>query len=119
MEEYSLQYGDKGRLDPNLLPPTHFKKRGAAVHGDNEFIAALYAMPGTANNDLSLFHTLFDQKFLEHFDLLHGTPAPGRVLVAFCIAIFLALYFDVLPAQDDITEFRLAFAFPSKQKGWL
>ena len=36
--------------------------------------------------------------------------------MAFCTAMFLALYFDVLPAQDDITEFRLTFAFPSKQE---
>jgi hypothetical protein len=42
---------------------------------------------------------------------------PGPVLMAFCT--FLALYFDVMPAQDDIGEFRLTFGFPSKRERWL
>jgi hypothetical protein len=41
---------------------------------------------------------------------------PGPVLMAFCTAMFLALYFDVILAQDDIGEFRLTFGFPSKQE---
>lgn len=41
---------------------------------------------------------------------------PGPVLMAFCTAMFLALYFDVILAQDDTGEFRLTFGFPSKQE---
>ena len=39
---------------------------------------------------------------------------PGPVLMAFCT--FLALYFDVMPAQDDIGEFRLTFWLPVKTR---
>ena len=42
-----------------------------------------------------------------------------RELMAFCTAMFLALYFDVMPAQYDIGEFRLTFGFASKQERWL
>jgi hypothetical protein len=34
--------------------------------------------------------------------------------MAFCTAMFLALYFDVMLAQDDIAEFRVTFGLPVK-----